>query len=148
MQFEKESFKAKSKKNKNKAKHDSKGELSRRTMLKMGAAAGAVTVLTSRKSMATSISPYQTITPTPPPPPEPAICTTFTGSPATRPFMQQLPIPTALKATNLSPAPTQSANIAAGEAPRADHQRWNEFLPQKQYLINVIPATVSFHPDL
>jgi FtsP/CotA-like multicopper oxidase with cupredoxin domain len=62
--------------------------------------------------------------------------------------MQELPIPTALKPTNLNPAPTMSANIAAGEAPRADHQRWNEFLPQKQYAMHMRPAMVSFHPDL
>lgn len=115
----------------------------------MGAAAGAVTVLTSRKSLAAAFAPpFQTLAPTPAPPPEPAICTTFTGSPATRPFMAQLPIPPQAKSTNLSPAPTQSANIGAGEAPRADHQRWNEFLPQKQYAIHTKPALIQFHPDL
>lgn len=125
-----------------------KGSLSRRSALKMGAAAGAATVLTSRKSLATPFNPFQTAAPPQPPPPEPAICSTFTGSPATRPFMVQLPIPPALKPTNLSPAPTQSANIAAGEAPRDDHQRWNEFLPQKQYALHAKPAMISFHPDL
>ena len=126
-----------------------KSGISRRSALKMGAAAGAVTVLTSRKSVASAIMPpFQTVAPAPPPPPEPSICTTFVGSPATRPFLQQLPIPTALQPTNLNPAPTLSANIAGGEAPRADHQRWNEFLPQKQYAIHTKPATVSFHPDL
>ncbi len=131
-----------------KAMPGKKSGISRRSALKMGAAAGAVTVLTSRKSVASAIMPPFQVAPTPPPPPEPAICTTFTGSPATRPFLQQLPIPTALQPTTLNPAPTLSANIAGGEAPRADHQRWNEFLPQKQYAIHTKPATVSFHPDL
>src|SRR5436190_12699505 len=137
----------KSKKNRKKKCEPTKNGVSRRTALKMGAAAGAVTVLTSRKSLATAFAPpFQTVAPTPPP--EPAICATFTGSPATRPFIQQLPIPPALQPTTLNPAPTQAANIAAGEAPRADHQRWNEFLPQKQYAIHTKPALVQFHPDL
>jgi FtsP/CotA-like multicopper oxidase with cupredoxin domain len=149
---EKEDRMGESKKKPKKSKSHNRG-VSRRDALKMGAAAGAVTVLTSRKSAAAAFVPYQTTpnTPTPPPPPpEPAICATFTGSPATHPFVQKLPIPPALKPTNpqLNPAPTQSANIAAGEAPRADHQRWNEFLPQKQYEIFTEPALVRFHPDL
>ena len=123
--------------------------INRRDALKMGAAVGAVTVLTSRKSAAAAFVPYQTVAPPPPPPPpEPAICATFTGSPATHPFVQKLPIPPALKSTTLNPAPIQSANTAAGEAPRADHQRWNEFLPQKQYEIFTQPALATFHPDL
>src|SRR5215472_17446057 len=105
--------------------------INRRDALKMGAAAGAVTVLTSRKSAAAAFVPFQINTPTPPPPPpEPAICATFTGSSATHPFVQKLPIPPALKSTTLNPSPIQSANTAAGQAPLADHQRWNEFLPQ------------------
>jgi FtsP/CotA-like multicopper oxidase with cupredoxin domain len=48
----------------------------------------------------------------------------------------------------LSPPPTVSANIAAGEAPRADHQRWNEFLPQVFYDISITPALHQFHPDI
>lgn len=139
---------ARSKKPHDEKKENSRknGSISRRSAIKMGAAAGAVTMLTSKKSLATAFTPFQTVAP--PIPPEPAICTVFTGSPATRPFMQQLPIPTALQPTTLNPAPTQSANIAAGEAPRADHQRWNEFLPQKQYAIHTRPAKVTFHPDL
>src|SRR6267378_948850 len=139
---------ARSKKPHDEKKENSRrnGSVSRRSAIKMGAAAGAITMLTSRKSLATAFTPFQTVAP--PIPPEPAICTVFTGSPATRPFMQQLPIPTALQPTTLNPAPTQSANIAAGEAPRADHQRWNEFLPQKQYAIHTRPAKVLFHPDL
>jgi FtsP/CotA-like multicopper oxidase with cupredoxin domain len=137
-----------SKSDKQKKRKPAKNGVSRRSMLKMGAAAGAVTVLTSRKSLAAAVAPFQDVTPAQPVPTEPAICTTFTGSPATRPFLQQLPIPTALQPTTLNPAPTQAANIAAGEAPRADHQRWNEFLPQHQYAIHAKPAKVTFHPDL
>jgi FtsP/CotA-like multicopper oxidase with cupredoxin domain len=44
--------------------------------------------------------------------------------------------------------PTQSANIAAGEAPRADHQRWSEFLPQDLYEFTLTPALHTFHPDM
>ena len=128
----------------------SAGSVDRRSVLKMGAAAGAVTMLTSRKSLA-SLAPWQDVLPpNSAPPPEPTICDpdTFAGSPATRPFRRALPIPQALQPTTLNPAPQKSANIAAHEAPRADHQRWNEFLPQKQYAIHTRPALVSFHPDL
>ena len=103
-----ESLMPRSKKNRKKKCEPTKNGVSRRSALKMGAVAGAVTVLTSRKSLATAFAPpFQTVAPTPPP--EPAICTTFTGSPATRPFIQQLPIPPALQPTTHNPAPTQAA---------------------------------------
>jgi FtsP/CotA-like multicopper oxidase with cupredoxin domain len=138
-------------KNEEKKTRGKKGNLSRRSVLKMGAAAGAVTMLTSRKSLATSFVPVQATTTTAaPPPPEPTICdpNTFLGSPPTHPFVQRLPIPPALQPTTLNPAPQKSANIAAGEAPRADHQRWEQFLPRKQYALHARPSLVRFHPDL
>src|ERR1043165_4034510 len=97
--------------------------VTRRTALKLGAAAGAVTVLTSRKSF--------TLPPggPPPPPPEPTVCSPHpTHSPATTPFVQALPIPPIARPFKLNPAPTKSANLAAGETSRADHQRWAELL--------------------
>ncbi|HEV3317475.1 MAG TPA: multicopper oxidase domain-containing protein [Candidatus Angelobacter sp.] len=141
--------KSKSPKNKDE-KSTNDGSLSRRSALKMGAAAGAATILTSRKSLAATFVPFQDVTTTAVPPPEPTICdpNTFAGSPATHPFVRQLPIPPALQPTTLNPAPQKQANIAAHEAPRADHQRWDEFLPKKQYAMHARPALVSFHPDL
>lgn len=117
-------------------------QTTRRDVLKMGVVAGAATVLTSRKSLRSVYA--QSV------PPEPTVCdaTKFHNSPRTTPFMRQLPIPPQLQQTTLSPAPTQQANIAGGEAPRAAHQRWNEFLPVKQYALHAAPALWQFHPEL
>lgn len=113
----------------------------RRTALKLRTAAGAVTVLTSRKSF--------TLPPGGPPPPEPTVCSPQpTHSPATTPFFQALPIPPIARPFKLNLAPTKSANLAAGEAPRADHQHWEEFLPQDQYDFAPVPANHTFHPDM
>src|SRR6185369_12926375 len=115
-------------KKRKKGLENSKGasRTTRRDVLKMGAVAGAATVLTSRKSLRSVYA--QGVASVPP---EPTVCdpNKFHNSPRTNPFMQQLPIPPLLQQTALSPAPTKQANIAGGEAPRADHQRWNEFLP-------------------
>ncbi len=68
-------------------------------------------------------------------------------SPPTRPFVVELPIiPVAQAVPALNPAP--DINPVAGEAPRAPHQRWNEFLPRKFYDIHEREADHSFHPDL
>ncbi|HZD94996.1 MAG TPA: multicopper oxidase domain-containing protein, partial [Candidatus Sulfotelmatobacter sp.] len=116
--------------------------MTRRTALKLGTAAGAVTMLTSRKSLASGTL-FQSV------PPEPTVCSPQpTHSPATTPFVQALPIPPVLAQTTLNPAPMLSANLAAGEAPRADHQRWQEFLPQQTYEMTLKPALHTFHPDL
>src|SRR5262245_4874404 len=119
--------------------------VSRRNAIKMGAAAGGITVLTSRKSFRALAQSSSTFVP-----PEPPLCgqDPFPVSPATRPFRQQLPIPQVLQPTTLNPAPRRTANTRAGEAPRAAHQRWFEFLPEKQYSLHARPALHRFHPDL
>src|ERR1041385_367751 len=135
---------AKSKKQKKKDPELING-VTRRTALKLGAAAGTLTVLTSRKSLSLPFLPGGP----PPPPPEPTVCSPQpTHSPATTPFVQALPIPDIARPFKLNPAPTKSANLAAGEAPRADHQRWEEFLPQDQYDFTLVPANHTFHPDM
>lgn len=119
--------------------------VTRRDMLKISAAAGAAaalgpTILTSRKAHA-----FDHLTP----PAEPVLCgTTPPASPPTTPFVNHLPIPFPAIPTILNPAPTKHANIAGGEAPRADHQRWEEFLPDIQYYMEARAATHSFHTDL
>jgi FtsP/CotA-like multicopper oxidase with cupredoxin domain len=71
------------------------------------------------------------------------------ASPPTRPFIVELPIPPrAEPVASLSPAPTAAANIAGGEAPRPDHQRFAEFAPKKLYELHEVEALHSFHPDL
>lgn len=115
-------------------------DVTRRTALKMTAAAGAVTMLTSRKSWAFAL---------PPIPPEPTDCTPNPGkSPETIPFVQALPIPPIAIPTVLNPQPTKSANLAAGEAARADHQNFNQFFPFVQYDISIQPTLHQFDPAI
>jgi FtsP/CotA-like multicopper oxidase with cupredoxin domain len=115
----------------------------RRTVIKSGVAIGAAAVLTSRKSLA------QDYPPPPPPPPGPQLCgTTAPTSPPTTPFVDNLPIPQAEAPTFLFPAPTKNANIGAGEAARAAHQRWEQFLPQVHFHSIATPALHRFHSDL
>lgn len=128
--------------------------LSRRQVLKVGAVTGGLTVLTSTKAFKTHFLDREVYAQESsssffvPKEPEPCSVDEFAGSPPTRPFRQQLPIPPALQPTSLFPAPTRTANIGAGEAPRASHQRWSEFLPQRQYSLRARPALQRFHPDL
>jgi FtsP/CotA-like multicopper oxidase with cupredoxin domain len=135
-------------KRRKKSKSKNKGSgISRRDMLKLGSAAGAATVLgpivlTSKKS-----TPFQVLAQAPPA--EPVLCgTTPPASPATRPFVDNLPVPFPAIPTNLNPAPKKQANIAQGEAPRADHQRWEQFLPDVKYLLDARAGTHRFHADL
>ncbi|MGA7218197.1 MAG: multicopper oxidase domain-containing protein [Candidatus Sulfotelmatobacter sp.] len=112
--------------------------LSRRTMLKTSAAAGVVTMLTSRKSLLA-----QTI------PPQPTDCTPQpTNSPSTTPFVQALPIPPAAVPTILNPFPMLAADTALGEAARANHQDWTQFFPLVQYSVSVQPTMHQFHPQI
>jgi hypothetical protein len=117
--------------------------VTRRDVLKMGAAAGAVTALgptifTSRKSYAAAANHVT----------EPIICAVEPeNSPPHTPFVDHLPIPFPAIPVFLNPAPTKAANIAGGEAPRVAHQRWEEFLPDVQYFQEARPATHRFHSD-
>ena len=129
-----------------KAKKDSKkktDQLTRRTVLKMGAAAGAATViaptiLTSKKS---SVFAQSSVT-------EPIICQEEPdNSPPHHPFVDSLPIPLPAFPTNLNPAPQETANTLAGEAARAPHQRWAEFQPDVEYHLVARAATHRFHSD-
>jgi len=113
---------------------------SRRTMLKASAAAGVVTMLTSRKSLAQSLPPIPTQPPDCTPQPK--------NSPATTPFMQALPIPPVATPTILNPFPTLQADTALGEAARANHQDWTQFFPLVQYSVSVQPTMQQFHPQI
>src|SRR5262245_34885974 len=111
------------KKVKNRPGEVKEGTVSRRSVLKIGAAAGAATVvapalLTSKEALG-----FQTIA-------EPVVCSftsknPFPGSPPTHPFVDTFTAPAPAVDTHLSPAPTEFANLAAGEADRAPHPRWN-----------------------
>jgi FtsP/CotA-like multicopper oxidase with cupredoxin domain len=123
-----------------KTRNESSG-VTRRDMLKMGAAAGAAgvlgpTMLTSWKSYAqTGIA-------------EPIMCAEEPeNSPAHVPFVDTLPIPFPAIPKLLFPTPTKNANIAGGEAPRAAHQRWEQFLPDVTYSQIARPAVQKFHAN-
>jgi FtsP/CotA-like multicopper oxidase with cupredoxin domain len=49
-------------------------------------------------------------------------------SPPTDPWLEEMPRLQVAQPVVLNPAPQRIANTAAGEAPRADHQRWDEFV--------------------
>ena len=69
------------------------------------------------------------------------------ASPPTRPFAAELPVmPIAQSVPSLDP-PSQPDPVS-GEAPRASHQRWHDFLPKMFYDIHQMEAQHSFHPDL
>jgi FtsP/CotA-like multicopper oxidase with cupredoxin domain len=131
-------------KKRKKTRKESSG-VTRRDMIKMGAAAGAATVF--GPTMLTSWKSYASTAITPPA--EPVLCgTTPPASPPTTPFVDSLPVPSPAIPKILFPAPTKAANISGGEAPRADHQRWEEFLPDLKYYQEARAATQSFHRDL
>lgn len=114
----------------------------RRTVIKTGAI-GAAAIVTSSKTKPARAQSYP-----PPPPPGPTACETPSSSPPTRPFIDHLPVPSVLPSTYLWPAPTFHANIWAGEAARAPHQRWFEFYPQVFYEMTAAPSLHQFHTDL
>lgn len=131
---------------KNRKSRESKREfeLSRRTMLKLAGAAGAGTILspmilTSRKS---TVLADGTVV-------EPFLCpaTPVPQSPPHTPFVDDLPIPLPAFPQFLSPAPTENANIANGEAARDPHQRWAEFTPAVTYQLEAKAGTHQFHRD-
>jgi len=131
----------KSKKKKSTQSPEGSG-FTRRTMLKASAAAGAVTMLTSRKSLLA-----QSLPPIPTQPPDCA-APAPTHSPATTPFVQALPIPPIAIPTILNPLPTLAADTAKGEAARANHQDWFQFFPLVQYNISVQPTLHQFDPAI
>ncbi|UUZ69374.1 multicopper oxidase domain-containing protein [Polaromonas sp. P2-4] len=103
-------------------------KLSRRQSLQLGAATTAVGLLATQEL----VTPVQAKDPEPP---------------KTTPFVVPLPVYPPKQAVGaLTPTPTE--NAGPGEAGRAPHQRWAEFLPQKFYNLNVRQAQHSFHPEL
>jgi FtsP/CotA-like multicopper oxidase with cupredoxin domain len=67
-------------------------------------------------------------------------------SPPTTPFIAPLPIAPIAQPEVLTPAP--AADPVPGEAPRARHQLWEQFLPQKTYRLREQQTLHSFHPQL
>jgi FtsP/CotA-like multicopper oxidase with cupredoxin domain len=124
------------------------GTISRRSVLKIGAAAGAAGVLApsllNPQEALAFTDPAEPVRCDPqvgnPPPPQP-------DSPATTPFMDNFTAPFPAVPTILFPAPQETRNEGAGEAPRAAHQRWNQFQPEVQYHMIAKPGLHKFHAE-
>ena len=118
------------------------GTISRRTVLKIGAAAGAATVvapsmLTSNKALGFQ----NTIA-------EPVICVTPPTSPPHHPFVDDFTAPFPCDDHPLSPQPTEFPNLGAGEADRAPHPRWTQFSPAHfTYDMSAQAGLHTFHSD-
>jgi FtsP/CotA-like multicopper oxidase with cupredoxin domain len=119
------------------------GTISRRNVLKIGAAAGAATVLapniiTTRKALAFA-------DPVPPPLVQ---CTAAVRSPVHTPFVDDLPVPFPAIDHPLNPQPTETANTGAGEWPRVAHQRWAQFTPAHVTTeLEARPGLHTFHSN-
>jgi FtsP/CotA-like multicopper oxidase with cupredoxin domain len=118
--------------------------VSRRDVLKIGAAAGAVTVLaptmlTSRKALGATVVAEPDL--------DACRATPPVNSPAHTPFADTFTAPFPAIPQNLDPAPTKARNETGGEAERADHQRWDEFLPDVEYELEARAALHTFHSD-
>ncbi|UCO95965.1 multicopper oxidase domain-containing protein [Metapseudomonas lalkuanensis] len=99
-----------------KNKKDRQVDTARRNFLKLSAAAAAAPALLRAPAS-------QAMVPILPP------------SPPTTPWVMELPtqIVPAAGVAYLSPAPTELANVAGGEAGRGRHQRWAQFRPNAEY---------------
>jgi FtsP/CotA-like multicopper oxidase with cupredoxin domain len=134
---------------KKKAKHrqgdreKTEGTISRRNVLKIGAAAGAATVLAPHVLTSNNVLAYQSQIA------EPVVCANGQPSPPHRPFVDEFeaPFPAVDHPLN-SPAPQEVANTAMGEAARADHQRWAQFTPAHMTTeMEARPGLHTFHSD-
>jgi hypothetical protein len=124
--------------------HTTEGTISRRSVLKIGAAAGAAGVLAPSMLSTNKVLGFTEI-------PEPVTqcvnTTPPTPSPAHHPFVDNFAAPFPAIPTNLNPDPQEFPNIGAGEAARAPHQRWAQFHPEVEYEMKVQPGLHKFHAD-
>lgn len=119
------------------------GTISRRSVLKIGAAAGATTVLAPHLLTSDTAQAFQgTVT-------EPVICAQPSGpSPAHHPFVDEFTAPFPADDHPLSPQPTEFPNLGAGETDRAPHQRWAQFTPAHfTYEMEARAGLHQFHSD-
>ena len=121
---------------------ETEGTISRRGVLKIGAAAGATTVLAPHMLTSDTAHGFQgTVA-------EPVICVTPANSPPHTPFVDEFTAPFPADDHTLSPAPTEFPNLGAGEADRAPHQRWAQFTPAHfTYELEARAGLHQFHSD-
>lgn len=119
--------------------------ISRRSVLKIGAAAGAAGVLAPSVLLPTEALAFED-------PFEPTRCEVPQGqtqpdSPATTPFMDNFTAPFPAIPTILNPLPQETRNQAGGEAPRDAHQRWAQFQPEVHYHMIAKAGLHRFHAE-
>jgi FtsP/CotA-like multicopper oxidase with cupredoxin domain len=117
------------------------GTISRRSVLKIGAAAGAAGVLAPSMLTSTEALGFQEIA-------EPVRCVTPATSPPHHPFVDNFTAPFPGDDHPLSPQPTEFPNLGAGEADRAPHPRWTQFTPvHYTYDVSAAAGLHQFHSD-
>jgi len=122
---------------------ETKGTISRRSVLKIGAAAGAATVLAP--NMLKSGKVFAAFDPVAPPL---AQCVSTAASPPHTPFVDDFDAPPMAVDHPLSPMPTETANTGANEWNRAPHQRWAQFAPAIVTTeMEARPGLHQFHSD-
>ncbi len=117
------------------------GTISRRNVLKIGAAAGAVAVVAPNIAIKTAQAQESIPIPLAP-------CTANPDLIPHTPFKDELPIPFPAIDHPLSPQPQEVANLTAGEADRDNHQRWAQFTPAHITTeLEARPGLHTFHSD-
>lgn len=131
-------------KKKAKDRQNTEGTISRRSVLKIGAAAGAASVVAPSVLSSSTALGFQSSSIA-----EPVLCVQPSGpSPAHTPFVQEFAAPFPADDHPLSPQPTEFPNLGAGEADRAPHQRWAQFAPAHfTYELEARAGLHTFHPD-
>ncbi len=121
---------------------NTEGTVSRRTVLKIGAAAGAAGVLAPSMLTSTEALGFQeTIA-------EPVTCANGQPSPPHHPFLDDFTAPFPCDDHPLNPQPTEFPNLGAGEADRAPHPRWTQFSPAHfTYDMSAQAGLHTFHSD-
>jgi FtsP/CotA-like multicopper oxidase with cupredoxin domain len=115
--------------------------ISRRSVLKIGAVAGAAGVLAPSMLTSKEALGFQAVT-------EPVICVTPATSPPHHPFVDEFTAPFPADDHILSPQTTEFPNLGAGEADRAPHQRWAQFTPAHfTYELEARAGLHNFHSD-
>ena len=117
--------------------------ISRRSVLKIGAVAGAAGVLAPSMLTSKEALGFQEIAePVRCDPPAPAT------SPAHHPFVDNFTVPFPADDHPLNPQPTEFPNLGAGEADRAPHPRWAQFSPAHfTYDVSAQAGLHRFHSD-
>lgn len=129
-------------KNRQRVEEKTESTISRRSVLKIGAAAGAATVVAPNLLESGIARGFQGAVA------EPVICVTPVNSPPHTPFVQEFAAPFPADDHPLSPQPTEFPNLGAGEADRAPHQRWAQFTPAHfTYELEAKAGLHTFHPD-